>query len=323
MHHLIFTGEWNPHGAIIYVKWGAILQAIGIPTPNGFIAAIPKYVPCSDERAPWRRPSGRYCRVIREYGPLGVKDAWARYRSVWQSGYGEDQQLYDGVYAASMPYIGFDNIIYVIEPRSALRAAISSGTGLVAEAASVILRGSGVSLVEAGLTGSYAAGIASPSISDIDFVIYGSEAALKMYEFYTSMAKPVEGPRSSFGGVRVYPPQETWWRRAFLGFMSSSWVGVPAQPASHCPPIRKYPNIDPPSRRLVKVKLKIEGGDPSALLYPPCVESRDYYIVSFEYNVASMLFQGGWMEVEAVESVNGSTLYIGLRENPGKLIRIM
>lgn len=323
MHHPISMGEWNPHGAIIYVKGGAILQAIGIPTPDGFIAAIPKYVPCSDERTPWRRPSGRYCRVIREYGPLGVKDAWARYRSTWHSSRGEDYLLYDGVYDAPMPYISLDDVIEVIEPRSALRTAISSGISFVAEVADIVFRGSGVNLMDAGLTGSYAAGIASPSISDVDFVVYGIEAALKMYEFYTSTAKPVEGPRSSFGGVKVYPPQETGWRRAFLGSIPSSWVGVPLRPADHCPPIRKYPNIDPPSGRFVKVKLKIDGGDPSALLYPPCVESRNYYIVSFEYNVANMLFQGGWMEVEAVKSLNENILYIGLRENPGKLVRIM
>ncbi len=319
MRHPISMEESNPHGSVVYVKGGAILQAIGIPTPKGFIAAIPKYVPCTDARAPWRRPSGHYCRVIREYGPHGVKDALARYMDVWRDvGY----MLYDGVYEALMPYINLDDVIELVEPRRILLEVVSSGTGFVAEVASEILKGSNVSLVDAGLTGSYAAGIASPAVSDVDFIIYGCKAALKMYEYYKSALRPVEGPRSSFGGVKVEPPRETGWRRAALDSIPTSWVGVPLETASHCPPLRRYPNIDPPTGRVVRVSLRIDGGDPSALLYPPCVMAGDYYLVSFEYNVADMLFQGGRIAVEAVESLSGGTLYIGLRENPGRLTMI-
>ncbi|GAB6148345.1 nucleotidyltransferase domain-containing protein [Stetteria hydrogenophila] len=310
-----FTGDWNPHGAIVYTRDGGILQAIGLPAPAGYLAVIPKYAPCRGERTPWARPSGRYCRVVREYGPRGLEDALARY-----PGPGGVRLLYDGSYAAPMPYVSLEQAAWIVDPREALLRVASSGEGSAAEAAYTVLRGSGVGLGGAGLTGSYAAGIASPTVSDVDFVVYGPEAALRMYEFYSRELQPVEAPRASFGGVTVHPPQGVGWRRAAVDGISSSWVGVPHRPAGHCEPLRRYPNTDPPSGRRVRVEVRVEGGDPAALLYPPCVEAEGYYIVSFEYNLAGLLFEGGRLEVEGVASAGGTVVYLGLRENPGRVV---
>lgn len=318
MHPPTSTAEWNPHGAIIYTRGGEILQAIGIPAPEGFIVAIPKYAPCSRLDTPWSRASGRYCRIIREYGPRGVREAWEKFSA--EQGQAR-LEAYDGVYAASMPYVRLCDAIEIINPRRALAEALASGQEAVVQATVLILSGAGVSVEDAGLTGSYAAGIASPKISDVDLIVYGPQSALRMHDYFKSL-KPAEGRRSSFGGVRVQPPLETLWRRARVSEdLVASWVGVPERVAGHCPPLRGYPNIDPPSGRIVKLRVKVEPGQEAALLYPPCVEAGGVYLVSFEYNLGEILYEGGILEVEAVESISGGTVYLGLREVPGVIKR--
>ena len=107
--------EAATHGSIIYAKDSSILQVVGVPSPPNLIPAIPKYVPC--RKGPWKRPSGRYCRVIDFYGPLGVKNAIARA--------GMDERL-DPFYSSAMPYIHRNEILRIIEPREAMENLVAS-----------------------------------------------------------------------------------------------------------------------------------------------------------------------------------------------------
>jgi hypothetical protein len=89
-----------------------------------------------------------------------------------------------------------------------------------------------------------------------------------------------------------------------------------------CKPLKSYFNVDSPVKP-VEVTMYVERGQPSALAYPPCVVSSDgIYIVSFEYNVGALLYEGGVLGLEVWLVRAAGTVYLATREMP-RLIELI
>ncbi|MCX8195491.1 MAG: hypothetical protein N3F67_00170 [Acidilobaceae archaeon] len=294
------------HGSLIFSR-GLVAQVIGIPSPPGMVAAIPKYELCRD--SPLKGSVG-FCRLIWSYGPRGVESVipFARARQ-------------DGLYGALMPYFPREEAWQIVRPREALLHALSSppkGLGREMLEALAFLRSWGLSPAELGLTGSLALRAENPAISDVDFVVYGSRAAERAYYALLSLG---EGERAELGGISAIPPLSSGWRRNKLGGTYVSWAGVPLE-GELCDPLRSYFSLPTP-RRATRAEVKVEGGQASSLLYPPCVEASDgRYLVSFEYLLGRAFYEGGRLEVRALESWDKRVLYLGLRELPGEIRKV-
>lgn len=316
MIHRVDYGR-QTHGVQLISYDGIVYQGIGLEAPPGYILALPKYMLVSGERCGsgiWRRGSICLTRIIDDYGPKGLED------SIKKAGI---KLRYDARYGAPMPYIPLDEVLELVHPRQAVQNIIMSPRSEAShDAIAVIrsLRDYGVSADSIGLTGSLALGFEHVKFSDIDLVVYGARNAVRMWEIFTS--KNVGGGRllTVIGGLRVHPPLDTSWRRAVLPWSRRfvSWVGVPEEPLSHCMELK---DIDKRPEIPIRVRVRIEPGQDSALLYPPCVETKESIrLVSFEYNVGAIFYRGGVLEVAGLGSSDYSMLYVGLREYPGNII---
>lgn len=299
------------HGTMIYTVDGLVGQVIGIPSPQGLIPVIPKYVSCSGGE--WLRPGGRFCRVIPHYGPEGLE------LGIRGSGLIE---RFDPQYGSPMPYVSEYSVLLRTPPREALARVLRGPAGPLHEKAVLVaeLLGScGISLGDLGLTGSVAAGIQREGVSDLDFVVYGSPAAVSMAECFSSIAGAGAGGfRGEFGGVTVDPPVNTSWRKGIVGGQRVTWVGVRTGPGE-CPPLSSYEKLSPPLEP-VEARLRVPEGQGGALTYPPCVESSEgVYLISYEYNLAAVLYKGGRLEVSGTISADGRAIYVGLRARPGRV----
>ncbi len=294
-----------PHGSIGVAFNGLHFQVVGLPSPRGLVPIIAKYMPCGV--GPWKRPSGRLCRVNPEYGPKGVEAAAVK------AGLG---LRWDEAYGALVPYLDLAKALIIVDPWEAMAEVARSPRppqALTAlEAAFLVAPGCGGCV---GVTGSLAMGMAVPEISDIDLVVEeGWEE--EVYRRWRRIVKPLPAPASE-GGVAIADTLE--WRRGLLGGFHISWIAAPRRPASHCPPLRRYPNLDTP-RAAWRGRLTVRPGQPAALLYPPCVEAEEgLWIISYEYNVARLLYEGGTLEVEGLKGE--STVYLAARPNPGSIRR--
>ena len=300
--------EPSIHSAIILTREGVWGQAIGIPTPPGVVAYIPKYVDCR-KQSPWKYLSWRLCRVIPSYGPKGLENVMESLGLNWRE---------DPLYGARMPYVLLDDIVLFIHPREALLHLISNpraGFEPAIEVINEVVRKTRGSVEELGITGSYAMGTPH-SKSDLDLIVYGEAAVVKMYDYFKRESK---GPsREDLGGITTYPTVDLSWRRRSLNGFNVTWTGVPI--SWHCPPLRDYYMIQPPER-LVKVRVWVDPEQTGALLYPPCVNAGEYWIVSYEYNLGGMFYEGGAFELSAMSS-HDNVLYVGLREYPGLVRRL-
>ncbi len=286
-----------------------VLQALGLPAPPGYAVVMPKYVACASSA--WRAGPLPLCRVIDEYGPRGLGSALDRAgaRTEW-----------DPAYSAPMPYMHWSEALLAAHPQEALHHALQTGDGEVAAVVWELTR-AGVPLEDMGLTGSHALSFHVPGVSDVDIVVYGPDAAEAAYHAFKAR-RPASPPRRSVGGLAIEPPWPTGWRRALVDGVAASWMGAPREgPAKHCPPLNDYPPRDPPDpQRCVRLEVSVEPGQASALLYPPCVEAGEgLWVVSFEYNIAGPLYEGGVLLVEGVASARGGAVYLGTRECPGRV----
>ncbi len=287
------------HGSIVYGHDGWISFTIGIPAPRGYITAVPKYKPCNDEA--WRRPSGRYCRVLRTYGPQGIGEVMAYARLV-----------YDPVYNTLMPYMLAEKILIVRNPWEALYEAISTGSWPPLIEVLDRLREAGFSIVDFGVTGSTAAGIQVPGLSDVDLVYKGRPSQLLGAWPYI-VDQVYDSTTRNLAGVMVDPGVHLGWRRGFVNGVHVSWVGVERP----CRYMAEYESIDTPRSRFKGI-LRVEPGQETALVYPPCVETVEgFVVVSYEYNLGALLYNGGRLWVEGV--MGERTIYVGSREEPGGL----
>jgi len=240
---------------------------------------------------------------VKAYGPLGVKaglEAWGR------------SLRWDPIYRAPMPYIQFEEVVFCVEPRKALEHALATGEPAVTRVLEA-LEAEGVRVSWLGLTGSRALGI-SHSRSDVDLVVY--EGHSTVYEAFKRLAGTPSGAR--LGGITVEPALDASWRKTIIGGHPSTWT--PA--GGTCPVLRNYYSIDPPDAPAV-VEAYVPRGQETALGYPPCARTADgTWVVSFEYNVAGLLYEGGPVRVAGILSERGSVLYLGAREYPGGLFRL-
>ncbi|MGC9209688.1 MAG: hypothetical protein ACP5FT_00210 [Acidilobus sp.] len=290
---------------------GIIGVEIGLPSPPGYIPIIPKYVICRDGL--WSRGPLAFCRVIDNYGPGGVSLAFER------SGI---DLIYDPLYGALMPYVRTFSVLEYVSPSQALALRALSGTGKLSHiviAATSIMAGlvGGIDLL--GLTGSYAM-LAEGEFSDLDFVVYGEEASEAAYTLFSARAKPVDC-KEDFGGFKVMGWACSPWRRGLIPGLDRpiSWVGVPAgDPGGHCPPLLERAGTGRPG--LFEGELTIPGGQPTALLYPPCVKTEEgYYLISYEYNAGGPLYGGGRILVKGLHYEGRNIIVVGSREVPGSL----
>ncbi len=301
------------HGSIIVTREGLIGQAVGVPKPEGLIPVIPKYVLCREE-SPWAKGGLSLCRVLQDYGPRGVGE------TLRALGFAE---TLDGLYNSPMPYVRGVDAISVVTPREALERLLRGPLSpLSYEVLNVLdkLRGLGVKLENLGLTGSIALSFENPEISDVDLVAYGFETAELLYEAFTGLrVKPLIS--SKLGGLKVSPELDVSWRRVDIGRVHVTWVGVPLE-GELCEPLREYFKVRGPVRE-ARVTVSIEGGQGGSLVYPPCASSLDgVYVVSFEYNVATMLYEGGVFSVHGLMDSEGSTIYLATRQLPGSILRL-
>ncbi|MEB3851463.1 MAG: hypothetical protein LRS49_02625 [Desulfurococcales archaeon] len=273
---------------------------------------MPKYVACSDRKAPWALgAAGRMCRILDAYSASSLRVAARR---------GGVEAINDPLYGAPQPLLRFDSILCIAEPRRALeRAVAQAGDALEYALAEVVgMLGPRVR-PHLGLTGTLALGMHRAGVSDVDLVVYGDRASERMLEEFSSLrGEPPGPPRRVVGGVRIAPPTDLSWRRAGVGGISVSWIGAPSRPASHCPPLREWRHLRPPRGR-AHIETSVEPGQPGALLYPPCVRTVEgLFIVSYEYNLALHMYVGGRMRVEGLRA--GEAVILGSAEHPGSLV---
>jgi predicted nucleotidyltransferase len=297
---------------MLITKEGLIAQALGLPLSASKVPIIPKYV-ISKERSPWELHGIYFSRIISEYGPKGLSKAVAQAKSLVNTCFSE-------TFLTEMPCVDIIDVLYMSMPQDALQRILRAPRNeLEIDVIEVLstLKEHGISVNDLGITGSTALGFGNPAISDIDLIVYDN-ASLKILELFTSQSKrPLL--KENIGGLRVRPPIDVSWRRAYLlKRRAVSWIGVPEQVLSHCDIVRKYPPL-----KQCKIRVHIEPEQEGALLYPPCVVSIDgRYVVSFEYNLAYELYMGGTFEIKGMCSEGLLIVYLGTRESPGFITRI-
>ena len=302
------------YGAVLVSRDGIVYQSLGLEE-SGYCVVMPKYVVCPNSSTPWRRAGVGLCRIIRGYGPKGLEKAVRRSRA---------RLMFSPLFGGVVPVLDPAEAVLAVDPGRALIVSRDPAVHLALEHLGIPGRGLAWSL---GLTGSRAAGYSHEG-SDVDLVAYSEQAALSMLEIFREArqgADPVW--KEELGGIDAGGPVDVSWRRTWLrgpdGLrIGVTWVGALRDGPLHCPPIRGLNRSDPPVAPGNAI-VKIEPGQASALLYPPCVaHSGGGWIVSYEYNLAYTLYLGGLFSVEGLVSASGRTIYVGTLERPGALRRI-
>ncbi len=277
------------HGSIIELRSGILGEVLALPSPPGFVAVLPKYKVCGE--GPWRLGSARLCRLLASYTPEELGEAFRHIRLV-----------HDPLYSAEMPYASALDVVRSISPLEACRRLIEgAGPEWAIEVLGEVFPRLEVSpCEEVGVAGSLAGGYYHTS-SDVDLVAYPrpGKAGL-IYESMSKLGEP-EMTVIAYRGVFEAEARVSWRRRLVKG-RRVTIVMAPVEPGAHCPPLRSYSWMEHVKGR-VRAVVNVEGGQESALLYPPCVRSEDgRYIISYEYNLAGDLYEGGVFEVEGLYS---------------------
>jgi hypothetical protein len=281
-------------------------QVLGIPAPPGFVPVLIKYVACG--AGPWRRAGLSLCRILRSYSPESVEEASVVLPRRWDPRYG-----------AFMPYIGEGEIAWSVDPETALQEALRRAEPPLLDALSAAVREVEATGASAGVTGSLALG-APHRGSDVDLVVIADEGSVAgVVERFRSLGEPDEVSQVAYRGVFTSSPRVGWRRRRVSG-VRVTLTAAPRRPAEHCPPISSYERLKQPHGNYRGV-LTVRPGQPSALLYPPCVESDEgLTIVSYEYNLALELYEGGRFHVEGPS--NGEAVFVSVRESRSSILRL-
>ena len=289
------------HGTVVFTREGLILQSLSIPTPPGYIAALPKYLVCSGD-TPWKTRGGvGFCRLMKRYSVEDLERALPL---------AADLAKKDPLYGVSMPYINLDSsrVISTIDPREALAKVISSGPHWAIDVL-VEVKSEIKDSVEVGITGSLAAGIYHDK-SDIDMVfLVDLGYAENVLELFSRIGRPEITKIKYKGWLKA--EVEVGWRRRLVKGRRVTLVMAPPKAGFHCRPLKEYWAIESPSS-IKSVIVKVKPGQPEALLYPPCVKGdNNLHIVSYEYNLALELYKGGLFKVKGLAS--GEALYLAVR----------
>jgi len=147
------------------------------------------------------------------------------------------------------------------------------------------------------------------SSGDIDLIIYDSEAAVSMVEIFRKTTIPYSTVVRRTGTIIVDSGLDLSWRRGYYNGVHISWTGVPVTVAGHCDIV--YWNLLPP-QNYKYIEVYIEPMQETALLYPPCVYSSEgYYIISYEYNIGYLLYQGGMFAITSY--ITDNIIYLGVK----------
>jgi hypothetical protein len=234
------------------------------------------------------------------------------------------REIYSPFHGGYVPAILEWDSILSIRPSDALAMRVKEGVLPVVEAVGFVYDTAGLPVEVLGLTGSYAGGYWHEN-SDVDLLVYGYENSLKMYNLFLKIRKkPDTIAKTDLGGIQVTPPVDISWRRTFIDSnlierkIGVTWIGVPHEDIPHCKPLTSN-NMKPPVKP-IEILVDIERGQESALLYPPCViDKNGIWIVSYEYNLAGLLYHGGNMILNGMASEDGGIIYLGLQEFPGRV----
>ncbi len=298
------------HGSSLITREGLLGIVIGIPRPPDLIPIIPKYILCRESH--WIKGVLGFCRILEMYGPRGISGTLVRI------GF---KEYLDGVYGSPIPYVRVSDVVEVIRPREALARVVGRPSNELhyelLDLLDVLVK-SGVEMDNIGLTGSLAIGMENVRISDIDLVIYGSESSEIVYRVFKEELRGDPSYLAEFGGLTVKPGVSLNWRRARFRERIVGWVGIPGL-GELCKPLKNYFSIYSPTTP-VDLVVEVEEAQTSALTYPPCVLSKDgIYIVSFEYNVGALLYEGGVFKVKGLADKDINAVYIATRELPGSI----
>ena len=297
------------YGTLLFLKDGIVVQSLGMEV-GGYCVVMPKYVVCK-EQTPWSKPGmGRLCRVIRGYGPLGLSNALKLSKIEVKYRVSEDTPL---------PLVAPEEATHIVTPRHALARAVSEGRHLVAHAIGALgLLGH---TAELGLTGSIAGGYWHEN-SDIDLVALTLRAALELYRAFRKVSRNRDVlSKSELGGVIVPGGVDVSWRRTWISIggrrIGITWIGGLQKGPVHCP------HAVPPTPIIGRWRgtVYIPPGDPRALLYPPCAStSEGLTVISYEYNLGGLFYEGGQFWIEGSRAIDGRTIFLGIRENPGRVV---
>ncbi len=303
------SGPWEgfPHGSVVALRGGVVAQVLALPSPPGMVTVLPKYVLCKEGL--WGRTSTvRLCRVLGDYTVESVEKAT-----------GLVAPRVDGLYGAPMPYVLVSDVVGSVTPLEACKA-VASGRAPAWAVETLYYAARSTELAactELGVTGSVAGGF-SHEASDLDLVAYVTPSkAPQVYESF-SMIGEQERTVIEYTGLFKAKARVGWRRRLVRGRRVTLTI-APESPSSHCPPLAGYYRLQPPEGK-VKVEIEVEEGRGEALLYPPCTPTlQGLYIVSFEYNIAGELYQGGSFTVEGIKA--GKAIYIAVRNNATSIRR--
>ena len=299
------------YGALLFLKSGVVVQSLGMEV-GGRCVVMPKYVACREPSLWGRLGTGSLCRVIRGYGPRGL--ARALELSGIAAGHGSSE-------GAPLPLVAPEEAVHVVTPREAFSQSISEGRHLLAHALDRL--GLLAYSEELGLTGSIAGGYWHED-SDIDLVALTHRAALELYEaFRTISASRDVLTKSELGGIIVPGGVDVSWRRTWVELggrrVGVTWIGGLPQGPLHCP--QAVPPL--PLRAPWRGTVYIPPGDPRALLYPPCAASSSgELVISYEYNLGGLLYEGGQFIIEGTRIGGTNAIVLGIREAPGKIVPV-
>ena len=176
---------------------GFLFCVVGSTHPPDRVMAYLKYVPDSGA-GPWAKGSIRYRRALSDYTMRALKDTLAFLRDY------PFYLTYFEAFGTEMSAVPVERVEEHYKPEERL-AEMASSTELdtleekALALAEVISEASGIGLNQMGITGSILLGIHVPGVSDIDLVVYGVEASLKVKEALARAAEDGSIPIGRFG----------------------------------------------------------------------------------------------------------------------------
>jgi len=176
---------------------GFFFCVVGSTHPPDRVMAYLKYVP-SEAGGPWARGGLRYRRAMREYTMASLRETLAFLR---------DYPFYISFFEAfgtEMSAVPIDRIEEHYRPEERLQEMTSSGDldtleERAVELVNLITSLSGCRSADMGITGSLLIRIHVPGISDIDLVVYGLEASLRIKE---ALLPALEDPSTGLSKLR-------------------------------------------------------------------------------------------------------------------------
>ncbi len=295
---------------------GSIYSVIGIPPPPGNVIAFKKYHLCNDLESIWKRGNRRYCRLVQDYTQYSILT--------------HTLTVMDPRFNTEVPVISTMNIERTLDPFNGLHRILTHPEDTLQytliDFLSEINRETGIRLDSWGVTGSILAGIHNPDKSDIDLILIGEEPSKAVFEYMKKRQFPrivnwasiqsryemdprilklISKGRSRFMWKNhkisiifiegdIYHPK---YCETFHGFLT--WNAIVLKEA------KRFKGI---------VKIDSNKG---ALTYPPCVDTGNYLLMSFDHALAPILEESRCLSIDTLSgrTVDGiDIVFLGVKE---------